>query len=284
LYTVTLILIIIINIAFFTLLERKILSYCQYRKGPNKISLIGFLQPFRDIIKLFTKNFEILFKYKLIFYIISPLIIINIFLLIWFNLSSPIKRFNFSIIFYLALLRILSYPILLSGIKSSCLYSFLGRIRRVRQYLSYEISIILVILIFINVKDSYSFFSWRNNYSFIYLNIILLITLFISGVAELNRSPFDFSEGESELVSGFNTEYYGINFSLIFLAEYGIILFFSIIFRYLFIYSKIIIILTIILILYLRRRYPRVRYDFLILFSWLYLVPILFIFYIIIIM
>jgi NADH-ubiquinone oxidoreductase chain 1 len=136
--------------------------------------------------------------------------------------------FHFSVVYILAILRLNVYPLLLRGWASRNKYSILGSLRRVAQTISYEISLALVVIVIMILVSSirYDFFLKSKNYFLILLICpILFLLWFISSLAETNRTPFDFSEGERELVSGFNTEYGAGGFAIIFIAEYGSIYF-----------------------------------------------------------
>lgn len=176
------------------------------------------------------------------------------------------------------------YFIIFSGWSSNSNYSLLGRLRAIAQTISYEVCIILFFLRFIFLILSLNinkFLIYQEYFRFILLNFILGLILFIIFLAETNRAPFDFAEGESELVSGFNIEYRRGGFALIFLAEYSIILFLRIIFSfiflfnsyfYLFFYLKLIFISF--LFIWVRGSFPRFRYDKLIYLTWKLYLPI----------
>lgn len=274
-----------ICVAFFTLLERKILGYIQIRKGPNKTFFIGLFQPFRDAIKLFSKESILLLKSNFLFFLISPLIRIFLILILWnlIPIYSEILSNNFGIILILCIIRLRVYRIILAGWSSNSLYSLIGRIRRIAQTISYEVRIILIILILLILIESfnlYKFFIFQKFLWFIFINFPIIIIFFVRLLAELNRTPFDFSEGESELVSGFNTEYIRGRFALIFIAEYGIIIF--IIYLFIIFYLGgiffsfifyIFYLLILFFVIWIRGTYPRFRYDNLIYLIWLRYLP-----------
>merc|ERR1712018_386001 len=232
---------ILVNVAFITLLERKILGYSQLRKGPNKVRIIGIAQPFNDAIKLFTK--EIVYpKLSNIFqYLISPFcgLIIVLITCILIPFKEIILPSRITIIFLYIIISINIYPVLISGWASNSKYALIGALRAVAQTVSYEVYLCLtrsmsIILLIENNRI------WNK---IIILTPIIGIWL-ISCLAETNRTPFDFAEGESELVSGFNIEYGRLGFALIFIAEYARIFLIGLIFSFLFVTSNCITVRT----------------------------------------
>lgn len=278
------ILVVLIGIAFLTLLERKILGYIQLRKGPNKVGVIGFFQPFRDAVKLFNKEFFYILKSNYYLYYICPVILFFLILINWLIVRyiTNLYFINYSLLIIIIILTVIRYLFLLIGWSSNSLYSLIGALRVIAQILSYEVRFIIIILILIIIRESYSFVDfvkWQFYFWYLIIILPLFLVFFIRILAELNRRPIDFVEGESELVSGFNIEYFSGGFALIFIAEYGIIIFFSylllIIFTnlyyslYLYIYINIILSLIIIV----RGLILRMRYDELIYLCWKIILP-----------
>lgn len=271
--------------AFFTLMERKVLGLRQARKGPNKVRQRGLLQPFADAIKLFAKELtNPAYRYKKIF-IFSPLFAMFLSLIIWLTLRWTGRRtgFMFSLVLLLVILRLGLYPLLLAGWSSVRNYAIIGAMRGVAQTISYEIRLALVVLSYatlinitnwdaININPGYSF-------AIFWSSIPLWIVWFIRAVAETNRTPFDFAEGESELVSGFNVEYGGGLFAIIFIAEYATILALSVVSSTLFFgefVSLKVLVFGLVLAytwVWLRATLPRYRYDKLIALAWTSLLP-----------
>ena len=269
---------VLINVAFITLLERKILGFSQLRLGPNKISLIGILQPFRDAIKLFIKQSENNYNVNWKLFFLSPvtMLIISLFLWALLPLNNRSPSWPIIIIRFLVVLSLGIYPLLIIGWASNRKYASLGSIRGVAQTISYEISLALIIIQFIVIIMSYN---TKDHISsrislYIYGPILFIIWLVIL-LAETNRTPFDFAEGESELVSGFNVEYASTGFVLIFLREYAMILLFSCarvafftriaLFNF---YSSVLSVLIRGVWITLRATLPRYRYDLLIITAW----------------
>lgn len=280
-----LIICVIVGVAFLTLLERKVLGYIQIRKGPNKVGFMGIPQPFRDAIKLFTKEQTFPFISNYIVYYFSPIFSLFLSLLCWlcFPFFIKIFRFNLGVLFFLCCLRIGVYTVILAGWSSNSNYALLGGLRAVAQTISYEVRLALILLSIIFLVGDYNFFSFftfQKNMWFLFLCFPISLVWFCTSLAETNRTPFDFAEGESELVSGFNVEYRRGGFALIFLAEYSRILFMRILFRLLFlganVYSLIFFLkLRIIsfLFIWVRGTIPRFRYDKLIYLAWKSFLP-----------
>ena len=274
------------NVAFVTLFERKILGYRQIRKGPNKVRFIGLIQPFNDAIKLFSKELVFPNLSNLLQYFISPILGLIIVLIRFF--LFPFKEIIFSIrislIFVYIMLRINVYPVLFSGWASNRKYALLGRLRSVAQTVSYEVRLALILIFFLTIRMSLNIFVIikLNYYWYKFFLFIPIIGIWlISCIAETNRTPFDFAEGESELVSGFNIEYGRVGFALIFIAEYARIIFMRLIFSVMFfsfrtnnLYLYIFISILIIIWIWVRTTFPRYRYDKLINLAWKIYLPI----------
>ena len=261
-------------VAFITLLERKILRFSQLRLGPNKPRVLGLMQPIADAIKLFSNKFIILNSSNNL-YKFTPALALRLALLLW----TPITHhpsgtsYEYGILIFLIILRLSIYPILLTGWRTKNKFTVIGRIRRIAQTISYEISLIFIILSFTTIyfitspKQLLNAAHWRTTLSSPTILAIWLITI----LAETNRTPFDFAEGESELVSGFNTEYRANKFALIFITEYAIIYLFAYISQLIF---SISLIIWIIFWIWTRATLPRHRYDLLININWKLILPI----------
>lgn len=237
-----LIICVIVRVAFLTLLERKVLGYIQIRKGPNKIGFLGILQPFCDAVKLFTKEqVNPIFSNFFIFYF-SPVLSLFLSLFVWICFPYFIKfySFDYGVLFFFCCLRFGVYMVIMAGWSSNSMYALLGSLRSIAQTISYEVALVLILISLLFILGGFNlicFDLFQENLWFIFLFFPIGIIWIISRLAETNRTPFDFAEGESELVSGFNVEYGGGGFALIFLAEYARILFISLLFSLLFLGS-----------------------------------------------
>lgn len=277
---------VLVGVAFVTLLERKILGYIQIRKGPNKVGYIGILQPFSDAVKLFTKEQVIPTISNFLVYYLCPVFSLFISLLVWVVVpyETGLISFDLRILFFLCCLSIGVYSTIVAGWSSNCKYSLLGRLRAVAQTISYEVSLALILLSFVILIGGFNlelFNKYQNYFWFIIIAFPLGIVWFRSCLAETNRTPFDFAEGESELVSGFNTEYRAGGFALIFIAEYASILFIRALFVIFFLgrnpfrvlfYLKTVMVSFV--FVWVRGTLPRLRYDKLIYLAWKSYLPL----------
>nr|QNG56404.1 NADH dehydrogenase subunit 1 [Macrohyliota sp. 2 MJ-2020] len=277
---------VLVGVAFLTLMERKVLGYIQIRKGPNKLGFNGLVQPFSDAIKLFTKEqiYPIMSNYYLFYF--CPIMNLFLSLLLWMCMPffSNNLNFNFSFLFFLCISSLSVYTVMMAGWSSNSNYAMLGGLRSVAQTISYEVSMALIlfsflILIFsINLLD---LFKYQENIWFLFFMFPLCFMWFISSLAETNRTPFDFAEGESELVSGFNVEYSSGGFAMIFLSEYSSILFMSMLCSLMFLGGDlnswmffIKLVFMSFLWIWVRGTLPRFRYDKLMYLSWKCYLPV----------
>nr|YP_010883681.1 NADH dehydrogenase subunit 1 [Simulium jisigouense]WIV81721.1 NADH dehydrogenase subunit 1 [Simulium jisigouense] len=276
---------VMVGVAFLTLLERKVLGYIQIRKGPNKVGLMGIPQPFSDAIKLFTKEQTYPTVSNYVSYYFSPIFSLFLSLFIWLCIPYFIKfySFNLGILFFLSCTSLGVYTVMIAGWASNSNYALLGGLRAVAQTISYEVSLALILMSFIFLVGGFNFndFSKFQDYSWMMvLSFPLMLVWFASSLAETNRTPFDFAEGESELVSGFNVEYSSGGFALIFLAEYASILFMSMLFVVVFLGADIFSLLFFLKLsfvsfafIWVRGTLPRFRYDKLMYLAWKSFLP-----------
>nr|YP_010697709.1 NADH dehydrogenase subunit 1 [Neptis namba]WCF76507.1 NADH dehydrogenase subunit 1 [Neptis namba] len=282
----TLVIGVLIGVAFLTLLERKVLGYIQIRKGPNKVGIMGLLQPFSDAIKLFTKE-QVYLNYSNYFsFYFSPIVSFLLSLMIWLMIPYIFNMitFNMGLLFFLCSASIGVYTLLIAGWSSNSNYSLLGGLRAVAQTISYEVSLSLILMssiIMIMNFNLIKFMEFQNIIWFLFMMLPLSMCFLSSLMAETNRTPFDFAEGESELVSGFNIEYSSGGFALIFLAEYSSILFMSLLFVIIYMggynlnlmfYMKLVFLAF--FFIWVRGTLPRYRYDKLMYLCWKSYLPV----------
>nr|YP_002221513.1 NADH dehydrogenase subunit 1 [Rachycentron canadum]ACH78268.1 NADH dehydrogenase subunit 1 [Rachycentron canadum] len=284
---------LLIAVAFMTLLERKLLSYMQLRKGPNITGPYGLLQPAADGVKLFLKELIRPTTSASATFFTGPALAMMLSLLLWAPLPMPfsLMHINLSTLYILALSSFAVYPTLCSGWASNSKYALVGSLRAVAQTISYEVSIGLLLLSVIILAGGFSLQALsiaQENIWFILPAWPIAMMWFTSTLAETKRAPFDLTEGESELVSGYNVEYAGGQFALFFLAEYTSILLMNLFTVILFlggihilatpeltamIYGTKTILLAL-MFLWIRASFPRLRYDQLMHLTWKMFLPI----------
>ena len=296
---------VLLSVAFMTIIERKQLAAHQRRVGPNYVGYFGVLQPFADALKLILKETIIPSQSNKILFYLSPVSTLIFSLLGWgvipFGQGLTISDFSLGVLYTLALSSLGVYGILFSGWSANSKYAFLGSLRSTASMISYELILSSVVLIIILLTGSFNFTTIIEAQTSIWFIIPLLplfIIYFIAILAETSRTPFDLQEAESELVAGFFTEHSSVPFVFFFLAEYSSIVLFSCITAILFLggynlpeisyqtnqYLNIINIQSIVLglktclfcflFVWFRATLPRLRYDQLIEFCWLNLLPV----------
>nr|QHB76355.1 NADH dehydrogenase subunit 1 [Hylomyscus aeta]QHB76368.1 NADH dehydrogenase subunit 1 [Hylomyscus aeta]QHB76394.1 NADH dehydrogenase subunit 1 [Hylomyscus aeta] len=289
----TLLIPILIAMAFLTLVERKILGYMQLRKGPNIVGPYGILQPFADAMKLFMKEPMRPLTTSITLFIIAPTLSLTLALSLWIPLPMPhpLINLNLGILFFLATSSLSVYSILWSGWASNSKYSLFGALRAVAQTISYEVTMAIILLSVLLMSGSFSLQTLILTQEHMWLIVPawpMAMMWFISTLAETNRAPFDLTEGESELVSGFNVEYAAGPFALFFMAEYTNIILMNALTSIIFfgplhnmnlpeLYSTNFMVETLLLssvFLWIRASYPRFRYDQLMHLLWKNFLPL----------
>ncbi|BBL86686.1 NADH dehydrogenase subunit 1 (mitochondrion) [Paulinella micropora] len=288
---------LLIPVAAYSLLDRKIIALVQRRKGPNVIGLWGLLQFLIDGIKLFFKEIIVPTRSNSRWFILSPVLASSLSFAAWFVLPvHPVLCFYNTSLDLLLLLTISSlnvYTIILAGWSSNSRYAFLGSLRAIAQIISYELPMffsIMPIVVFVGSLDLKSIVFSQASIFFIFPFFPSALVFFICTVAETNRAPFDLPEAESELVAGYNTEYSSLVFAFFFISEYASMLLMSGLwidlffggwlpfFNFLdFIPANINFGLKLCIIsffyVFIRANLPRYRYDQLMNFGWKILLP-----------
>nr|Q8M899.1 RecName: Full=NADH-ubiquinone oxidoreductase chain 1; AltName: Full=NADH dehydrogenase subunit 1 [Pteropus giganteus]BAB92026.1 NADH dehydrogenase subunit 1 [Pteropus giganteus] len=289
----TMIVPILLAVAFLTLIERKVLGYMQLRKGPNVVGPYGLLQPMADALKLFIKEPLRPLTSSPSMFIIAPILALTLALTMWIPLPMPhpLINMNLAVLFMLAMSSLAVYSILWSGWASNSKYALIGAMRAVAQTISYEVTLAIILLSVLLLSGSFSLSTLITTQEHTWLMLSswpLAMMWFISTLAETNRAPFDLTEGESELVSGFNVEYAGGPFALFFMAEYANIIMMNTLTAILFtgafhnplmpeLYTINLIIKALLLtvfFLWIRASYPRFRYDQLMHLLWKNFLPL----------
>ncbi len=302
---------LLLTVAYFTYIERKVIGYMQARIGPNRVGPRGWLQPIADAMKLMFK--EIIFPSgaNKVLFIIAPTIAISTALAAWavipFGAELVLADLNIALLYILAMTSIGVYGVILAGWSSNSKYAMLSTLRTAAQVVSYEIAMgfalvgVVMAARSLNIGEIVAGQSGAGLWGWYMWPLLpLFVIYFVSGVAETNRAPFDVAEGESEIVAGFHVEYSGILFAIFFLAEYANMILISIIAALLFMGgwlspfaeleflglgssflagSSIIWLLAktaifMFLFLWFRATFPRYRYDQIMRLGWKVFIPI----------
>ena len=288
---------LLLAVAFLTLLERKLMAVYQRRKGPNVVGLYGLLQALADGLKLLLKESIFPSNADKILFLLAPLLSFTLSLMGWavisYNQNVAFTDLNLGLLYLLAISSIAVYGLIIAGWASNSKYAFLGCLRSSAQMISYEVSIGFILLCIVLCTNSFNItqiIEFQEEGFLLFPLLPIAILFFISMLAETNRHPFDLPEAEAELVSGYNVEYSAMGFALFFLAEYANILLMSSLSSILFLGGWLNFFTWLILpgefnfaikivffsafFITARALLPRLRYDQLMNLGWKYFLPI----------
>lgn len=291
---------LLIAVAYFTIAERKIMGAIQRRRGPNVVGYVGLTQPLADGLKLFVKETTLPANADTNVFLLAPLLFFILSLISWvvipFAKGVVAADINLGVLYLLAISSLNVYGILFAGWSSNSKYAYLGALRSAAQMISYEISIGFCILNVAVCAGSFNLTSIvmaQQKTWYIVPLFPIFIIFYISMLAETNRHPFDLPEAEAELVSGYNVEYSAMTFALFFLGEYANMLLMSTVSALLFlggwltpfnftafnlipgtIWLSIKIIIGVIFFIVTRATLPRYRYDQLMSLGWKCFLPL----------
>jgi NADH-quinone oxidoreductase subunit H len=219
---------LLIAVAYFTIAERKIMGAMQRRRGPNVVGFIGLLQPLADGLKLFVKETTLPASANKSIFLIAPALSFILSLIGWsvvpFSSGVVLSDLNLGVLFLFAVSSLNVYGIIFAGWSSNSKYAYLGALRSAAQMISYELSIGFTTLSVAACAGSFNLSTIVLSQQKVWYVIPLFplfIIFYISMLAETNRHPFDLPEAEAELVSGYNVEYSAMTFALFFLGEYA---------------------------------------------------------------
>jgi NADH-quinone oxidoreductase subunit H len=294
---------VIINIAFYTLAERKVMAAIQRRRGPNMVGFLGLIQPIADGLKLVVKEIIIPSRANRMIFFGAPFLTLTLTFVNWslisFSTSDLLINLNLSLLILFTISSFNIYSIIIAGWSSNSRYPFLGALRAASQMISYEVSLTVIFICIVLSAGSFNLLKISHVQQeyvgwFCWPLFPLFIIFIISILAETNRAPFDLPEAEAEIVAGYNVEYSSITFAIFFLGEYGNMLLMSAltvmifcggwttirVFGYLdyLLLSELFFSFKIVSIAFLfilvRATFPRLRYDQLMLLGWTIFLPI----------
>lgn len=276
----------VIPVAFYTLMERRVMAAVQRRVGPNVVGFWGVLQPVADGVKLMAKEHVMPRQASVALYYLAPVISISISYVTWFYM--PLGIFSdfeteFGVFVLFAISALSSYGVVLAGWASYSRYAVMGALRAIAQLISYEVVLLLMVFPVAIFSGSYrlgdivavqGIGAW-----FIFTCLPAAAMFYVIILAETNRTPFDLPEAEAELVSGFNVEYSSMLFAMFSLAEYNSMLVMSSVFSILFLggwsdsFFTFKVILVAVSLVFVRALLPRYRYDQLMALCWRVFLP-----------
>jgi NADH-quinone oxidoreductase subunit H len=291
-FTLIIIAFVLLLVMGFVYIERRSMARMQARLGPNRTGPFGLLQPVADAVKLLLKEDIVPLKADKIVHFLAPIValtpVIMVFAVVPFSDGALLSDLNVGILYVVAVASVASVGIFMAGWGSNNKYSLLGAMRDVAAVVSYEIPLVLSIIGVVVIAGSLSLnqIVQAQGIPFILFQPLGFIIFFIAGCAEINRSPFDLMEADSELTAGFHTEYSGMKFALFYLAEYGEALALSSIIATIFLggwrgpllpswlWFVLKVVIVFLVMVWTRTTFPRARIDQLMALAWKFLFPL----------
>ena len=289
---IIIVIIVLVMVLMFIYMERRIIGRFQIRLGPNRAGPFGILQPVADAIKVLIKEDIVPIRADRWVHYWAPIITffpaLMIFAVIPWGQGAIFADLNIGILYVVAISSVGAIGIFMAGWGSNNKFSLVAGMRTIAQMVSYEIPLVLSIGGVLIIAGSLSMMDIveAQNVPFFLLQPLGFVIFFIAAASEINRSPFDLLEAESEIVTGYHTEYSGMKFALFFFAEYTHAFALSTIAATLFlggwrfallpgpIWFFIKVLLVFIVLLWMRSTLPRVRVDQLMGFAWKFLFPL----------
>ncbi|MFC1918464.1 NADH-quinone oxidoreductase subunit NuoH [Chloroflexota bacterium] len=291
-FTVIVIICVLILVMAVIYIERRGMGRMQSRLGPNRTGPFGVFQPVADAVKVLLKEDIIPTNADKLVHWLAPIIAfapaLMIFAVIPFGDGWQLVDLNIGILYIVAVSSVSTLGVFMAGWGSSNKYSLLGAMRNVAAVVSYEIPLVLAIAGVVLIAGSLSLnqIVLAQGIPFILLQPLGFLIFFIAGCAEINRSPFDLMEADSELVAGFHTEYSGMKFAMFYLVEYAEAVAIAAIITTLFLsgwrgpllppwlWFLIKVIIVFFTMVWTRTTLPRVRIDQLMALAWKFLLPL----------
>ena len=283
---------LMIMATFYTWVERRLLGRFQSRLGPNRAGPFGLLQPIADLLKLISKEDILPRSADRIIFNVAPVLMLAATLIVLavvpFGRGSYIADLNIGILFVVAISGIGTFSIFMAGWASANKYAMFGSMRAIAALVSYEVPMVIAILSVVVLARSMSMVDIVEGQSLPFILVLPLgfIIFMVSISAELNRAPFDIVEAESELISGYNTEYSGMKFGTFFAAEFANVLVASAVIAVLFLQgwrwavlpSHLWFLMKVgtlaFVFIWIRATLPRLRIDQILGFAWKFLLPL----------
>lgn len=281
--------------------ERKVVARFQGRLGPNRVGPFGLFQPIPDVIKLIIKEDTTPANADKLVYNLAPVLSLGSVLFLWAIVPLAVNIYgvdlNVALLYMVATGAFGTLSIIMAGWSSNNKYALLGAFRQVAAMISFEIPMVVALLIPAIITGSLSMTTITNfqveNFWFFLVSPLGALLFLISAIAELGRSPFDLNEGESEIVSGYHIEYSGMKFGLFYAGEMLHAFTFGGLLSVLFFggwhgpWSSEIPFLGVVyfcakalfgywLIMWVKYTVPRIRIDHMLMFNWKFLTPVAF--------